>query len=104
MHCYAHQITLIMSSAASVDCSVKIFFAHLTGICSFFSTSPQRTKVVDEIVEKRLPRVSQTRWNFHSRGVNTVYEYRKELMEVLETNKNIKLDSTIELAGTCLQA
>lgn len=102
VHCYAHQVNLIMSSAASINRSVRIFFAHLSGICSFFSTSPQRTRVLDEIVQRRLPRSSQTRWNFHSRGVNTVYEYRKELvtvMENLENNDNIKLDSTIEQAG-----
>lgn len=102
IHCYAHQVNLIMSSAASSNRSVRIFFAHLSGICSFFSTSPQRTQVLDEIVQRRLPRSSQTRWNFHSRGVNTVYEYRKELivvMETLENHENIKLDSTIEQAG-----
>lgn len=102
VHCYAHQINLVLSSAGSINGSVRIFFAHLTGICSFFSTSTQRTKVLDDIVHRRLPRSSQTRWNFHSRGVNTVYEYRKELihvMDILENDTDVKLNSTIEQAG-----
>ncbi|CAH1108223.1 unnamed protein product [Psylliodes chrysocephalus] len=91
-----------MSSAGSINACIRIFFAHLTGICAFFSTSPQRTKVLDDIVHRRLPRSSQTRWNFQSRGVNTVYEYRNELIhviDILENDKDIKLNSTIKQAG-----
>ncbi|CAH1108818.1 unnamed protein product [Psylliodes chrysocephalus] len=102
VHCYAHHINRIMSNAASNNASVRIFFAHLTGMCSFFSTSPQRTKLLDDIAHRRLPRSSQKRLNFQSRGVYTVYEYRNELihvMDILENDKNIKLNSTIEQAG-----
>ncbi|CAH1102731.1 unnamed protein product [Psylliodes chrysocephalus] len=54
------------------------------------------------MVHRRLPRSSQSRWNFQSRGVNTVYEYRNELihvMDILENDKDIKLNPTIKQAG-----
>lgn len=84
VHCYAHQLNLIMSGATSANSQAKIFFASLSGLCSFFSVSPQRTKILDEIIHRRLPRSSQTRWNFQSRGINTVYEHRIDLISVME--------------------
>lgn len=83
VHCYAHQANLIMTKATSANSNVRIFFANLTALCSFFSMSPQRTNILDEVIKKRLPRASQTRWNFQSRGVNTVYEHRADLIEVM---------------------
>lgn len=56
---------------------------------------------MDEIVGKRLPRPVPTRWNFHSRTVNTVYEYREEIlqcMETIEMQEDITHKSTIEQA------
>jgi len=80
VHCYAHQLNLVLLKAASVTKSVRIFFSNLQGLCSFFSNSPQRISVLEEVVQKRLPRSVPTRWNFHSRSVITVFEYRMELM------------------------
>lgn len=42
----------------------------------FFSFSPQRVSVLDEVVGIRLPRVLQT---FNIRTVNTVFEHREDL-------------------------
>lgn len=106
IHCYAHQFNLIMSAAASVNRQARIFFAHLSGICSFFSHSPQRSKVLHDIIEKSLPRVAVTRWNYHSRVVKDVFENREDLikvMESIESNETIKLPSTIEKAGAYKQ-
>lgn len=94
IHCYAHQLNLIMTSACSVNKQARIFFHNLSGLCSFFSTSPQRTKILDEIVNRRLPRSSQTRWNFQSRGVHTVYENRKDLIEVMDNIESTSRDSS----------
>lgn len=101
IHCHAHQLNLIMLHASSVNRNVKIFFANLQGICSFFSNSTQRTAVLDEIVKKRLPRSVQTRWNFQSRSVNTVFEYREELIECMKTlleSDEVSSNSTIQQA------
>jgi hypothetical protein len=37
IHCYAHQLNLIMEKAASRSPEVHIFFSSLSGISSFFS-------------------------------------------------------------------
>ncbi|XP_018569006.1 uncharacterized protein LOC108909230 isoform X1 [Anoplophora glabripennis] len=99
---YAHEIDVIINSAASVNRSVQIFFAHLSGICSFFDTSSQRIRLLDEIVQRRVQYPLDIKWNFHSEAVNTVYEYRTDLicvMSNLQNNENIRLASTIEKAG-----
>lgn len=98
VHCYAHQLNLVMSKAASINRNVKIFFSSLQGICTFFSNSPQRTAILDEVVKKRLPRACPTRWNFLSRSVNTVFHHKEDIIqcmnEILE-NDSIMSDSTI---------
>ncbi|KAK4882666.1 hypothetical protein RN001_005985 [Aquatica leii] len=58
--------------------------ASVMRICTFFSMSPQRTAILDAIVKKRLPQSVPTRWNFHSRSVNTVFEYREQLIECMQ--------------------
>lgn len=84
VHCYAHQFNLIMEQAAQCNKKVKIFFANLQAFSTFFSRSPKRTSVLDEVVKKRLPRAVPTRWNFKSRTVNTLYEHRASFLECLE--------------------
>lgn len=83
LHCYAHQFNLIMQQACSQNKQVRVFFANLHEIPSFFSHSPQRVAVLDKMVDKRVPRSAPTRWNFNSRTVNMVFEYRSELIECM---------------------
>lgn len=85
VHCYAHQLNLIMQQATSNIPAVRVFFSELGGIASFFSRSPKRTAILDQIVARRLPRASATRWNFNSRLVNTVYENLDDLTECFES-------------------
>ncbi|KAJ9581626.1 hypothetical protein L9F63_023209 [Diploptera punctata] len=88
IHCYAHDINLVMSKAGSINRQTQIFFSHLTGICTFFSNSSQMTQILDTIVQRRSPQASQIKWNFQSCGINTVYKYRKDLITVMETIEN----------------
>ncbi|XP_050511230.1 uncharacterized protein LOC114344468 isoform X1 [Diabrotica virgifera virgifera] len=92
VHCYAHQMNLIMTSACSINKQARIFFSNLSGLCSFFSTSPQRTKILDELVNRRLPKSSQTRWNFQSRSVHTVHENRKDFIAVMDIIQSTSRD------------
>ena len=85
VHCYAHQLNSIMQQATSHVKKVQIFFSELSGISTFFSRSPKRTNILDQIVARRLPRPSSTTWDFNSRIVNTVYESRDDLLECFET-------------------
>lgn len=84
IHCYAHQLNLIMTQSVSQNKEVRIFFSNLSEIPVFFSNSPQRVAVLDKLVGVRLPRAVQTRWNFNIRTVNIVYEYRNEIMECMD--------------------
>lgn len=85
VHCYAHQLNLIMQQASSHIPKIGTFFSDLAGFSAFFSRSPKRTTMLDQVVAHRLPRASMTRWNFHSRAVNTVYEHRDDLLKCFQT-------------------
>lgn len=100
VHCYGHQLNLIIAQATSHNQSVRIFFSDLSDITNFFSNSPQRVSVLDKTVGRRIPRASATRWNFKSRTVNTVYEYRDALIECMEEIQSTsKQPTTIIKAG-----
>lgn len=99
IHCYAHQLNLIMAKAASQNTQVRVFFANIGEIPSFFANSPQRVAILDEIVGKRVPHGSNTRWNFNSRTVQVVYENKDAILECLEKIENTsRQDSTINQA------
>ena len=85
VHCYAHQLNLIMQQATTRIPRIHTFFSDLGGFSAFFSRSPKRTAVLDQVVAHRLPRASTTRWNFHSRAVNTVYEHKDDLLKCFQT-------------------
>uniref|UniRef100_A0A673AEA0 TTF-type domain-containing protein n=1 Tax=Sphaeramia orbicularis TaxID=375764 RepID=A0A673AEA0_9TELE len=81
VHCYAHQVNLVMQKVTSHMTKVRQFFFDVTGLSDFFSRSPKRTGVLDKVVVHRLPRSSAARRNFPSRAVNTVYEHKDDLLQ-----------------------
>lgn len=102
VHCYAHQLNLIMQQATSHMPRIGTFFSDLSGFSAFFSRSPKRTAVLDQVVSHRLPRASATRWNFHSRAVNTVYEHKDDLLKCFQTIRdsgNFDSQTTREAGG-----
>lgn len=96
--CYAHKLNLVMEKAVSQDSRVRIFFCSLNGIPAFFSRSPQRLAALDT-VSRRIPRPSNTRWNFSSRVVNTVYENLTELKECFKKLQEGYTDATVAAAS-----
>jgi hypothetical protein len=70
-----------MEQAAQCHKKVKIFFANLFAFSSFFSRSPKRTTILDEMMKRRLPHAVPARWNFKSRTVNTLFEYNDSFIE-----------------------
>ena len=91
IHCYAHQLNLILEKATSQNSSVKLFFSSLSGIPAFFHKSAQRMTVLDDVARKRVAAPSSTRWNFKERTVNGVHEIKDELIEcctILENSNN----------------
>nr|CAI5844592.1 unnamed protein product [Callosobruchus analis] len=99
VHCYAHQLHLIMQKATSQNTKVKIFFATLTGIPSFFSSPIHRCDVLEEIVKIKLPMVALASWNYNIRTVNAIFENREKLIECFGELED-KCDKTI----TCKEA
>lgn len=77
-----------MAQAASQNREVRIFFANVSEITTFFSHSTQRVQILDKIVGRRLPSGSTTRWNFHSRTILTIFENKNELIECFEEIEN----------------
>lgn len=84
VHCYAHQLNLIMKNAASITRGSRIFFANLSGIAAFFSRSPLRLSILNKHMTSRIPRPSTTRWNFQVRTVNSVYENFEAIKNCIE--------------------
>lgn len=102
LHCYAHQLNLVVKKMCLGISSVKIFFANLSGFSSFFSVSPKRSDLLRDICKHRLPRCVSTRWNFQSRVVQRVSESRVELLEcfsVIESSPVWDDTSIREAAG-----
>ncbi|XP_071058707.1 zinc finger MYM-type protein 1-like [Pseudochaenichthys georgianus] len=85
IHCYAHQLNLIMQQATSHITKISAFFSDLGGFAAFFSRSFKRTAILDQVVAHRLPGTSTTRWNFHSCAVNTVYEHKENILKCFKT-------------------
>ena len=83
VHCYAHQLNLIMERAASQNQSARVFFLDLAAFPAYFSRSPQRLSALESVVARRIPSCSATRWNFKSRTVNTIFENKESLKECL---------------------
>ena len=85
IHCYAHQLNLILQKATSQNTQVRLFFNSLSGIAEFFSKSPQRMAALESVSNNRIPRPSATRWNFKSRAVNAVHEMKEKIIECCST-------------------
>ncbi len=81
VHCYAHQLNLVMQKTTASSRPIKFFFAILASFPSFFFMSPKRMVKLNEVTTQRIARGSATRWNFHGRTVNSVYEMREDLIE-----------------------
>ncbi|GBO22691.1 hypothetical protein AVEN_60104-1, partial [Araneus ventricosus] len=60
VHCYSHQLNLIVGQATSQNQQVRVYFSNLSDITNFFNKSPQRIAILDETVRKRIPDGSDT--------------------------------------------
>ena len=95
VHCYAHQLNLILKQATSTLTPIRRFFNDMDYIPTFFSKSPQRLEVLKTCTGgKTVPRPSQTRWNFHSRVINVIYEKQEEIKECCEKLSNSYTEET----------
>lgn len=86
IHCYAHQLNLILKSSATTKGSSR-FFTQLTALSNYFSRSPHKVNILTEFMKKKIPTASTTRWNFSSRVVKTVHENYDNIVECLKNMK-----------------
>ena len=104
VHCYAHQLNLVLQQATSQIDSVRVFLAHLNSFPAFFSHSTKRVSCLDDCVAVRIPRSAQTRWNFESRIVSTVFEHKDGLKEcftrIINACKRTKLVFVMQVASS----
>ena len=81
IHCYSHKLNLVLSKSTNSITECRRFFNSLSGISSFFAHSTVRTNALKSFMERKLPGASPTRWNFSSRLVSTIGEYREHLIK-----------------------
>lgn len=80
VHCYAHQLNLVMLYCAKQIKEVKYFMCNLSAFHTFFGRSPMRTQVLRE-KGFQLPHPCDTRWNFHTRGIQTIAKHFNQLRD-----------------------
>jgi hypothetical protein len=88
-------------------CSVKSvkLFINISGFSSFFSVSPKRSDLLRTVCGRAIPKTVETRWNFHSRVVNTVFNNKDALLQCLDKIQNedgwddVTIRETIGLAN-----
>lgn len=81
IHCYSHRLNLILSQSVNFIKETRQFFVSLNGLPAFFSHSTSRTEALKAFTEKKMPSITPTRWNFASRLVSTVHDYRSHLID-----------------------
>ena len=103
LHCYAHKLNLVLLHSAKCMPECKAFFKTLEGLSAFFSKSTKRTCLLDNIVKRRLPRTSPTRWSSNSRLLQTVSMYHSDLLMVFRVIADAEdkwdNDSVMKAAG-----
>ncbi|KAL4104312.1 hypothetical protein QTP88_019613 [Uroleucon formosanum] len=78
IHCYAHQLNLVLLHGAKTIKDVKLFIANLTMFHTFFSRSSKRSVLLREQGFK-LPNQCNTRWNYHLRAALSIKTHFNEL-------------------------
>jgi len=99
VHCYAHQLNLLLQKATSTNTNVRVFFNNLSGIPEFFSKSPLRMAALEAAAGRRIPRPSSTRWSFWSRTIKTVHALRLSIIECCHNLERSRATNTAFIAG-----
>ncbi|XP_068086206.1 zinc finger MYM-type protein 1 [Anabrus simplex] len=94
IHCYGHRLNLSVERAASQIQSARVFFLDLLGFKTFFSGPAERISTFQSVVVRRFPHATATAWNFQSRTMNVVNEFKPSLLECLSTLEKTSCSST----------
>ena len=79
VHCYAHQLNLIIQKMASCNKRLMLFFSSLNKIGVFFTISPKPNSQFKKFCSAQIPRVCETCWNYISRIISAVHSNREQI-------------------------
>ncbi|CAD0200538.1 unnamed protein product [Chrysodeixis includens] len=83
--CSAHILNLVLSKSFERVHETKRFFSIVKSIAAFFHTSAKRMAHYNNFADMRkLPRVAETGWAYHSRTVTEIYNASTHLLELFE--------------------
>lgn len=98
VHCYAHQLNLILKSSSKSK-NVARFFGQITAIANYFTRSPNRIKILGDFMKTKIASSSNTRWNFSSRAVSTIQKNYDGILDCLtKIDETVKETSKIDAA------
>lgn len=83
--CYAHILNLVLCRSLEHVPELKLFFGYINSLVRFFNKSSKRSNLFKEISDRRLPGVAETRWHYHSRIINVIFNSRLEMIETFNT-------------------
>ena len=83
-HCYAHLILILKQACSSITKS-KIFFANASGFSTFFSHSSKRNDALRAVTKRAIPRPADTRWNYQSRLIATIHEWKDDFTKCFQS-------------------
>lgn len=83
IHCYAHQLNLVLLHCSKRIQDVKLFICNLTTFKTFFARSPLRMEELRK-AGFAIPGGSDTRWNFHSRSVFSIFKNYNSLLKIAD--------------------
>uniref|UniRef100_A0A1A7WQQ2 Si:ch211-240b21.2 n=2 Tax=Iconisemion striatum TaxID=60296 RepID=A0A1A7WQQ2_9TELE len=100
IHCYAHQLNLVMQQATSHIPQISHFFSDVAGFGSFFAKSVKTAAVLGEVT-RQVPN-TLTCWNFGSGAINTVHDHKDDLVRCFEIIRDRETfdDTTTREAGS----
>ena len=85
--CSAHTLNLCGVHAAESNDVVKAFFGNIQKLYNLFSSSPSRWKILQEIAQISLHRLSVTRWSARIEAVKPLVKRPREILEALNSLK-----------------
>ena len=85
--CSAHTLNLCGVHAAESNDVVKTFLGNIQKLYNLCSSSPSRWKILQEIAQISLHRLSVTRWSSRIEAVKPLAKRPREILEALNSLK-----------------
>ncbi|XP_005109313.1 uncharacterized protein LOC101850037 [Aplysia californica] len=101
VHCHAHPLTFVLKQACSGISDCRIFFANAAGFSAFFAHSTERMDVLRRFCDRNISRLSETRRNYQSLPIKTVFTCKGEIQLCLQEilSEHWDDDTTREACG-----